>query len=364
MKYKRILAGLIALACSSSVQAGVSTRLGDDVSKPMQLNVESQEVVPASCSCEGAGSCDVCNPMQLSSCDPCGKGLFGKAGCDSGSCDALGGCSSGLLGLGLIKQSEHCFDDFISPMTNPVYFEDPRQLTEVRAIFINHKLPVILGNPAGRIQVWAVQARVRLTDRLSLIAVKDGYIESQSPLIQDGYADITPGLKYSLYRDQCAGQMLSIGGRFETTAGRRRSLQGNGDGVFDFFLSGGSRIGCKGHYLSSAGFILPVDSQAENQMFYWSHHLDRQLNKKLYAFTELNWFNYMKDANAFPALEGGDFFNLGANGVKGNDIVTSAFGLKLKPRRNIESGVAWEFPLTERRGVLDNRLTADFIIRY
>lgn len=250
-------------------------------------------------------------------------------------------------------------------MTNPVYFEDPRQLTEARAIFIDHKLPVLLGAPAGDIRLFALQVRARLTDRLSLIAVKDGYVDSSSPLIQNGWADIGAGLKYSLYRDACAGRLLSGGVRFETYSGRRRTLQGNGDGVFDVFLSGATRIGSQGHYMTSSGFILPVDSQAENQMFYWSNHLDRRIRNRLYAFTELNWFNYMKDGSAFPAaIEGGDLFNFGSPGVKGNNLVTNAVGLKFKPRSNIETGVAFEYPLTERRGVLANRLTADMIVRF
>lgn len=207
--------------------------------------------------------------------------------------------------------------------------------------------------------------RLRLTERLSFIAVKDGYIDSSSPLIDSGWADIGAGLKYSLYRDANRGQLLSAGARFETTAGRRSSLQGNGDGVFDFFLSGGSRLGDRSHYLSTSGIVPAVDSQAENQMFYWSNHVDRRFGNMFYALSELNWYNYIKDGSAFPAaIEGGDLFNLGSPGVKGNNIVTNAWGIKLKPNRNIESGVAFEFPMTQRRGVLDNRLTADLIFRF
>ncbi len=62
--------------------------------------------------------------------------------------------------------------------------------------------------------------------------------------------------------------------------------------------------------------------------------------------------------------EGGDLFNFGSTGVAGNDIVTGAFGMKYKPCKNTEVGVAWEAPLTDRRDVLDNRLTFDFILRY
>ena len=84
-----------------------------------------------------------------------------------------------------------------------------------------------------------------------------------------------------------------------------------------------------------------------------------------YGFTELNWYNFMKSGTGLAApIEGGDLFNLGSRDVAGNNMVTNAWGVKLKPNRNIESGVAFEFPLTERRGILENRLTADLILRF
>ncbi len=362
MNIKSILASLLAASLGFQARAGDLGFLSDDLARPMKMQTSiDSNVVPSSCNCQGGAACrdcDLTNPLQFSRCD--------RTSCDAnGNYDGQGGSSKSLFGRGIIKPSEACYDDFISPMTNPTYFEDPRQLTEARAIFINHKLPVLLGNPSGEIRLYALQVRLRLTDRLSLIAVKDGYIDSSSPLIDSGWADVTAGLKYSLFRDPVNGRLLSAGARFETTAGRRTSLQGNGEGVFDFFLSGGTRLGSRAHYLTSSGFILPVDSKAENQMFYWSNHLDHRLGNKFYAFSELNWHNYLKDGSAFPApVEGGDLFNLGASGVKGHNLVTNAWGLKVKPNRNIESGVAFEFPITERRGVLDNRITADLIVRF
>lgn len=299
--------------------------------------------------------------------DASGSGLCDPSGCDTSGCDGLGD-ETGLLGFGLIKHSETGYDDFISPMTNPLFFEDPRQLTEARAIFVNHKLPYFgaINTAGGRIQAYAVQIRVRLTENLSLIATKDGYVVSQSPLLDDGWADLGAGLKYSLYRDAAKGRMVSVGGRFELPTGMARTLQGNGDGMFDFFLTGATRVGNSAHYMTGSGFLFPVDSSEENQMWYWSHHLDKRIgSSRVYAFTELNWYHYLKSGKAFPLpIEGGDFFNLGSRGIAGNDLVTNAYGLKYKPNRNLETGVAWEFPLTERQGLLDNRLTADLILRY
>lgn len=77
--------------------------------------------------------------------------------------------------LGCIKPSERCFDDFISPMINFVFFEDPRTLTELRPVFASHNVPGAVGG--GSIQLYALQFRVALSDRLSLIATKDGYID-------------------------------------------------------------------------------------------------------------------------------------------------------------------------------------------
>ncbi len=140
-------------------------------------------------SCLATGTTIANESIQLASCETgscsspvlCDDSKWNFSGCDDGSsCDGLSACDSGLLGFGLIKKSEHCFNDFISPMTNPVYFEDPRQLSEVRAIFLDHKLPLGLGSA----QVYALQVRARITERLSVIATKDGFIDSSSPILQ------------------------------------------------------------------------------------------------------------------------------------------------------------------------------------
>lgn len=249
-------------------------------------------------------------------------------------------------------------------MTNPVFFEDPRTLTEARFIFLNHDLPAALGG--NSVQVYAMQVRAALTKRLSLIATKDGFIYTQSPVLDSGFADIAAGLKYNLYRDAACGRLLSVGATFEIPTGSNRALQGNGNGEFHFFTSAGTRVGSRSHWLIGSGLREPADDNLENRVFYLSNHFDRQLgDRPLYAFTELNWYNYGSSAAAFPLpVEGGDLFNLGSPGITGNDLVTHAIGMKAKPRRNVEAGVAWEYPMTARQGLMDNRLTADLIVRF
>lgn len=301
-----------------------------------------------------------------SCCGGCSDGCAPADSCCGGGCSqgCCGGCGESLFGFGLIKRSDHDFDSFISPITNPVFFEDPRTLTEARAIFLHHHLPSALGG--DDVQVYALQLRAALSENLSLIATKDGFIVSHSPLLDDGWADVAPGLKYNLYKDSYRQRLLSAGLLYEMPVGTPRALQGNGDGEFNLFLTGGTQLGRYGHWISAAGFRLPVDPDAENQVFYWSNHLDRQIfSERLYVLTELNWYHWLDSGTAFGLpVEGVDLFNLGSVDVAGNDIVTAAWGFKYKPSRHQEIGIAYEIPLTEREGLLAQRLTLDWIFRY
>ena len=307
----------------------------------------------------GFGSCDgLCDQ----GCGHGGCGL-GSMGCDGG-CDGLG-CDSGLLGYGIVKRSERCFDDFISPMTNPIYFEDPRTLTEVRFLFLHHRLPNALGG--NSVQVYAAQFRVALSERLSFIATKDGLIYTQSPLFDSGFADVNAGFKYNFYRDPQAGRLLSGGITYEIPMGSNRSLQGLGDGEFNFFLTGGTRLmgSPRAHWLSAGGLRQPLDESAGNRMAYWSNHVNYMLNfrRPTYVFTEVNWWHYLSDGDGVPVL-GGDLFNLGSPNASGSNLVSQAVGVRVKPRRNVEVGSAYEFPVSRLDGVLKDRWTMDLIIRY
>lgn len=266
--------------------------------------------------------------------------------------------------FGLIAPSTAGFEDFISPMTNPVYFEDPRTVSEIRAIFANHHLPHSLGGE--NVQLYAAQIRAALTDDLSIIATKDGFFVSQNALVDDGWADLNIGLKANLFRSEESQQLLSAGVTYELPSGSHRSLQGRGDGQFHVFFTYGAEVFSNCHYITGTGFRLPSDGGANSQSWYWSHHLDYQLGDSgLYLFTEANWYHWIKSGNDFPLpVEGLDLFNLGSKGVAGNNIVTGAFGVKYKPSAGMELGVAYELPYTERRDIIQDRITIDLIFRY
>ena len=176
------------------------------VSPTAQADVPAVQNYLADPGCDGAG-CD-------------------GVGCDGAGCGTRASCFGGRLGNGpvfgnIIKPSAPCFSDFISPMTNLIYFEDPRALTEARFIYLNHRVPD--GAGGGKVQLYALQLRARLARNISLIATKDGYITSTNPLIDDGWADLSAGVKVNLMRNYQRGRLLSAGVMYELANGSTRS---------------------------------------------------------------------------------------------------------------------------------------------
>ena len=306
---------------------------------------------------------------------------WGNLCCDNSGCNlnchcasCCGGNHGGLL-KGLIKPSDPCFGDFISPMINFVFFEDPRTVTELRPIFVNHWVPNTIGNdiPAdGTIELYALQFRAALTERLSLIAVKDGFIVDGTQgaldtLLDDGWAAVTAGLKYNLYRNPHSGTLASAGLTYEIPVGSQRTLQDVGDGEFHLFLTGGQRFcGGNAHWLSSVGYRIAVDDNVQNSAIHWSNHLDVRLAPWFYIFTESAWWHWTDDAsNGLPlGVAGQDLFNLPSSDVVGNDLLTQNVGVKFTPTRGTEVGIAYEFPLTDFKDVIEGRLMVDLILRF
>lgn len=77
-----------------------------------------------------------------------------------------------------------------------------------------------------------------------------------------------------------------------------------------------------------------------------------------------NWFHHTQGGGQGngPAEPDG-LMNLGVRGSAGHNLVTSAVGLKARGGQHIETGAAWEFPLTNP-SILDGRVTAELILRY
>ena len=266
-------------------------------------------------------------------------------------------------------RSDRAFPRFINPLSNIAYAKDPRSMTEIRAMFINNWVPSdhpLL--PSDSAQVYAAQIHVALSERLTFIADKDGYAAIGRPgVATDGWLNVAAGLRYLLVRDVENQFLVSASTMYELQSGEASVFQSHGSGLLTLFGTVGKEFAEKYHFIGNVGHVFPVDRTQNSGFFYSSLHLDRAMFDWLYALVEFNWFHYTSGGNrGLPSLlgEGDGLLNLGTSGVTGNDLVTIAVGGKVMLSENLEVGIAWETPLSNRKDLIDNRILSEMILRY
>jgi hypothetical protein len=275
-------------------------------------------------------------------------------------------------------ESDHCFDNYISPVTNPFLFEDPRALTEVRPIIIYQSIPdknyVFHG---GNIEFFGAQGRVAFTPNWSLVINKLGLIAIQpggSSMLHDAnsISEIDLGPKFTFLRSDCGCKLLgAVGLTFQIPTGTSGTFQNTGSLSLVPYLSMAERFGktAWGSFdaMETLGYAFSVDNQRSEYLFL-SLHLDFNVGdlNKIYPFLEMNWFHYTVGGQARDfGFEGADLANLGSAHVGGDDDnLLIAVGARYKFSECFQTGIAAEFPLNSRRDLNDFRLTFDLIFRY
>lgn len=253
-------------------------------------------------------------------------------------------------------------DRLMDPLTAPTLFESPVIVTNLRPIAVHHALPDDSIFAGGDVQILALQARWALTDRLALIATKDGYVQFNPDAGADesGFADVAAGLKYAVVDNPGAGLLVTPGFVYEFASGDEDVFQGNGDGLMRPFVSLGWDLG-RLNLLANAGYDLPLDDDAESTRYTWHAHAGWQATENFYPLVEVNGLTYTGNGAALAAdFEGLDFFNLGSTDVDGNTLVTGALGARWRIG-NSAIGAAWETPLSSREDLFDWRLTLDWV---
>jgi len=263
-------------------------------------------------------------------------------------------------------ESDHAFDGFTGPMSNPVQFKDPRSLTEARFLFMSdYARPgtPVLGK--GTAQVYALQLRVALTDRLQLFADKDGIVRiSPSPgKSVTGLANLAAGLKYVWIRDVENQFLFSTVVQYEAPTGYSNIFQNQGSGTIAVYGILAKQFFENYHFLLQFGDNIAVQNQ-QSGYFLTAMHLDRRFGR-FTPFYEANWFYYNQPGKFLPlGIEGGGWINLGSHNIDGMNYVTNAFGAKFDVTKNIEAGLAYEFQVSNRVQLLNNMLHAQLIFRY
>jgi len=275
------------------------------------------------------------------------------------------------------------FDRYIRPLSNPVYNIDPRNETTFRLAHLRQNLPSHVKTTAGRVKlggdmdVTAVQLTYAFNERFSLVAEKTGYIDfnpNRTLESDTGFADYGAGLKYAFIYDEEDKFILSGRVLFELTQGSSEVFQGNGDGNVApslHFFKGFDKL----QLVGGMGVVLPFDRDEESTVLFDTWHASYAVTPWFFPLIELNHFRVLDEGdrdNLVPSIvkfEGGDLINLGSQRGKSNqDIVTLALGSRFRVlqnfgfMKNMDVGVAYEFPLTDRNeNLMESRWTFDMV---
>jgi|GEM_PF-316232 len=274
-------------------------------------------------------------------------------------------------------KSDHVFDNFISPVTHPFLLEDPRSLTEFRPLFIFQKVP--RSQPdfrGGGLWFFGGQARVALTDRISLVIHKLGglSINTGNASLYDGstgFSELWLGPKYTLIRNDQSGSVLATGLQFQIPIGTRSVYQDTGSLSLVPYLSYaqnwdfGWRIGSLNTIIGT-GYSFSVTAE-RSDYYYLSAQVDLDTfnNHRFYPLLGLNWQIVTANGKERPffGAEGRDLFNLGGL-ARGRGLMTWAVGARYKISEAAQLGGAFELPIAGPRDFFSYRFTVDFILRY
>lgn len=273
------------------------------------------------------------------------------------------------LGLSVATsvRAEGPFGQMISPVSNPVNFEDPRINTEVRPIFVHHVIDDKFVTQGGDVNIYALQLRVAATDRLAIIATKDGFVDLNPNAVvpeDTGLANIAAGVKYAFYMDPAAGMIGTAGIRYEIPTGDEEVLQGNGDGILNTFGSFGMTCD-RFNIIAGTGLRIPADD-ADSMFWDFDAHIDTKIDR-VSPLLELNLVHVLSAGKRLPIPdEGQDFFNIGSSGSDGETMLTAAAGARVELAKDVSLGAAYQFPLITGAGtrITDWRLTADLIVSF
>lgn len=272
--------------------------------------------------------------------------------------------------------SDHEFDYFASPVSNPFLFEDPRSLTEVRPIFIYQSIPGDAPNfQGGNAAFIGTQFRVAFTERFSFVINKLGFVsirggDNGNVPGGSGFAELWLGPKFTFLRNKEHCMVAAGGVMFHIPAGPDVVFQDTGRlsivPYFSFaknFLD--SRFGSL-NFMNTTGYSF--NGAGERSDYLWSSFnisWDVANKDKFYPLLELHYFQYTFSGTARNLdVEGRDLANIGDvnSGTRAN--FNMAAGARYKITEKAQVGLAIEFPLNNRKDINQFRLTVDFIWRY
>lgn len=278
----------------------------------------------------------------------------------------------------------------ISPVSNPIFFEDPRIRTEVRLVFLYNRVGDDFGLrlPGGDLNLggadiyaYGAQIRYAITPRLAIIATNDVgiYFEPDHPIEGTGfqkftgYSDLDVGFKYALVDSPEHQFLFTPILTYAIPTGARRVFQGDNSGIFDVAFSTEKGFD-KFHLIGNAGVRIPVDTDRNSTSLHYSLHADYYISRYFIPLVEFNGWTVLDSPsgrkgplgvfNTAVNTEGADLINFGASNLEGNTQAAIGVGFRSKLCKNVDFGFIYEHTVTSPRGAFEQRVTTDLIIHF
>jgi len=276
------------------------------------------------------------------------------------------------------------FESAIRPITNPTLFDLAVPRTQIHAIYMHQQIPDYLSIQGSKLPVdgdfnlFAIQFEYAFTERFSVVATKDGYIDfnpdGDALNSSEGFANLAAGIKYAMIYKPEDQFILSGIATVEVPTGDSDVWQGEGDGALNMTLTS-LKMWDRLQTAGAMGLHIPFDNDAESFTGFLSAHLSYEVCPWFIPLVELNWYHVFEEGDGSTRFddqppvselvnfEGGDLINFGAaNSGVNEDIVTIGLGFRSRLSQAVTVGFAWETPLTdEKENLMDNRFTADLI---
>lgn len=259
------------------------------------------------------------------------------------------------------------YEDFVMPVGFPIYFEDPFITTDVRLLYIYHKIPHRSVLRGGQVHVAAAQIRVALTERLAFIATKDGYswVDSHITPSGSGWNDFAIGLKYAVHSDPDEHFLVSAGLHWEWINGSTRAWQGRDSHELAPFVAM-----AKGwedwHFLGTITGRIPTDRGDANASLMWNLHLDYALTDTFRPLIEVTGIHWLTNADPLPLSEDYlDVGSLGASKAAGTDFFAAGVGFRWQAMDNLSVGFSFEYPLESPAShLMHYRFTCNVVLSF
>jgi len=287
------------------------------------------------------------------------------------------------------------WEGFERPIVQPFLFEDPFITTGVYPHYVWHEFPGSSALRGDHVQVFAIQARIALTDRLALIFTKDGRVweDPENPALKEskGFLNLAAGLKYALLQLPEEPFILSGILKLEVPTGSSDVLEGS-DGAVLFMpqLSAAWSLDRfdlpEVNLMADFGSSIPSDGSVFSSNIFGHLYADYEVHRHFQPFTQFSWIHYIEsgagdrpiriddgpdttlsgvqDALDTGPFEGVDLHNLGSEGIDNADFATWSLGAHFPLNKHVTISAAYERPLTNRKDIFKQRFTSSVRLEF